>query len=662
MGISAMTISRPTWLLSGVLLVTGISAFGLLWVLPTTERTDDDAQRASGGHTLDRPRQETYTVEWSDYTEPPNPWDGLLQDDRLEDKHPEFDPSRVHPSTRDGWQVNLSDAVIQLDVPTIKPDVDTALLDLHASYKAALDAARRGGSTLLPSVNLIDGLAKQFDDGLYAALDQAYYSGLEQTLTAHVDVVRRIHAHLDPSSAAAAYLAAGLALADVSVPAAETAIAKQYLKAFLDDPVRSKPIGFYTWNPTLERCFRFLRYFQTPLAASSPTVQEIARVLREHEDLRNDYERANEFYSKLTNPLKRRGFVNTAGLSEGEGARSAASFVSFFPPSGSRESELFERLFPDGLPPDANLMRELITRIRSGEVDLSPRPDSGWYDFQVHALETMLLPERGAEHERLLLTKGYKRRMLEAFAALVTKRRETHVRQLDVPRVTSAVPRQELKIAPDLRLEPALTYYLRTARAYDFLARFLDHAIGADTLKQLRGLREGGARELDLWTELNDIRDRFYGFYLLGCEDIGMLPETERESSTLDPLRARELAAAWLAGDWRADPDLARDTRVAVPICHDPARNITRLWVTLGVRQARLNASFGRGPRVRPQDGAGEWATLPSHQLRASHYLIAVDEFAEIELKGARVLTRDELRAICDTHKTKAAIIKAFQQ
>ncbi len=50
-------------------------------------------------------------------------------------------------------------------------------------------------------------------------------------------------------------------------------------------------------------------------------------------------------------------------------------------------------------------MRELITAIRSGKVNLKPRKVGGWYDHQVYALETLLLPEKGAEANKLLLTK-----------------------------------------------------------------------------------------------------------------------------------------------------------------------------------------------------------------------------------------------------------------
>ena len=93
----------------------------------------------------------------------------------------------------EGWLVNSSDAVIRLDVPMVHPDTEGHLLVLRPSYAAALDAARRAGvpaAEVLPSVNLIDGKAKQFDDGLYAALDQAYYRGIKGRLTSHVQLIR----------------------------------------------------------------------------------------------------------------------------------------------------------------------------------------------------------------------------------------------------------------------------------------------------------------------------------------------------------------------------------------------------------------------------------------------------------------------------------------
>jgi hypothetical protein len=49
-------------------------------------------------------------------------------------------------------------------------------------------------------------------------------------------------------------------------------------------------------------------------------------------------------------------------------------------------------------------------------------------------------------------------------------------------------------------------------------------------------------------------------------------------------------------------------------------------------------------------------------RLAPAEYLIAVDEFAEVELSGLHVLDREELRAVCDHEKTKDAILAALRQ
>jgi hypothetical protein len=333
--------------------------------------------------------------------------------------------------------------------------------------------------------------------------------------------------------------------------------------------------------------------------------------------------------------------------------------VALLPASTSREHELFKRLFPEGLPPDADLMREFVTKIRSGAIDLSPRPDSGWYDWQINALETFLLPEKGAESEKLQLMKTYKKRMLEAFEALVTKRRETHVRQLDMPKEATMAMRPLDEYMPALRLEPNPTYYLRTARGYGFLLSFLETAVGSGELAKLHGLKQGGVREPSLHEELMSMRDLFYGLYLVSCEDLGIRPEAEVSAGVKDPAACHTTAQTWLSKIWD-DPDLAIDTRVAVPVFQDGERNVTRVWATLGVRLARLQVDFAKPPSVKPLQGEGDWKPLERYQMQGQSYVIPVDEFAEIELRGNRVLTRDELRALCDRLKTKEAIVSGI--
>lgn len=237
-----------------------------------------------------------------------------------------------------------------------------------------------------------------------------------------------------------------------------------------------------------------------------------------------------------------------------------------------------------------------------------------------------------------MLTASYKKRLVEAFKALVTKRRETHARQLAVG-TDGAAELAPGDVTPRLRVEPCATFYLRTARAYAFLENFLTAMVGQDRLKKLHGLKKDGPRELPLAEELAALRERFYGFYLVSCEDIGMRPKF-LEGELVVEAEAKATALAWLT-TLQDEPDLARDTRVAVPILR-LVRDKTRLWATLGVRLARLDATYARAPKVRPWGQNTEdraWRDPESWQLGDSHFVIPVDEFAEFELDGSNVLT-----------------------
>jgi hypothetical protein len=589
-----------------------------------------------------------------------------LEDDRLEDKNPSFDAALVDSRPLGDWEINKSAVVIRLECPDILQDTGAELLVLRPSYRDAIRVARESGYDLLPSANLIDGAAKQIDDGLYAAIDLACFRGELGTGPSAPGLVQTLFDRLPQGSPARPFLAAAVGLTGkvVDLEQAEAALKEEFLNQFERDKERSKPIGFYTWTPELEEVWRFYRFLQYEFDELSGLAipQSIAQVLETDQDLLSQYQSFNRFYGRLTNPLISLPVDALIGqdaalseLARRHGARRET--VCVFPPSTSRETELFDRLFVLGLPPDIDLMGELIRRIRVGEVDLAPQDADGWYQYQIHALETMLLPGKGQEADKLQLMATYKKRLVEAFEALVTKRRETHVRQLGVPETcTEAEPLSH--VAPRLRVEPCATFYLRTARAYGFLQNFLLATCGEDTLRDLHGLRKDGMRALNLLDELEAIRQRFCGFYLIACEDIGMPPQF-LDGEPVDQEAAKRQALAWLE-DFKTDPDLACDTRVAVPIFREPLRGKTRLWATLGVRLARLDASYARPPKVRPMDIGVDWEDVESYKLARSRYVIPVDEFGEFEIDGSNALTRAELRAICDQHKTRDAILEAL--
>lgn len=601
--------------------------------------------------------------------------DECFVDDALSEKWaPTFDPDRVDRRPVNGLLLNSSAAVFKLDVPPVKPDVEADYLVLHASYEAAVNAvrAKHPSVTVLPSVTMIDGKAKQFDDGLYAALDQAYFQNmLSNQLHGHIDLVRRMYDAVGPASPAAAFLASALDLAGVKVEPVDGPAKARWLNAFLSDPAHSKPIGFYTWTKELQACFRFHRFLQHEFHANELEAPMALRAaLLKDPSLLTDYHKVLRFYSQLTNsamclsimdlPAPEETGVTLADIAKNK--KLFAETVAFFPPSATRETVLFNKLFPDGINPGVNLMKELVRRIKSGEVDLTPKEGSGWYDFQIHALETMLIPEKGEEHAKLLLSKTYKKRMLETFQALVAKHRETHVRQVAISEASlsgsPAGPARAPKIRPQLRVEPNPSYYLRTARAYAFVTDFLNVSVGKSFLQALHGLRSDGARDLDLYKELQFQRDLFYGLYLISVEDLGLKIALAAD----EPVKVEDcyrLASDWLSKAF-ADRDFREDARVAVPIYIDGNSNKTRLWVTLGVRLAPLDAAYARTARVKSQQDP-QWRQLQENEVEASHYVIAVDDFAEVDIPGRQVPTREDLRKIIEQKKTKEAIVAALR-
>lgn len=206
-----------------------------------------------------------FAVERTDVSPSPDPLDDLkLVDDRLEDKKPAFNPQVVDRRDYEGWQINKSAAVIRLDCPDIRPDRESAMTRLYASYADAIREAESQQLNLLPSANMLDGIAKQFDDGLYAALDLACFRGDAGFSPSAVDFVEDVFTALPPRSAARAFLSAALQLADrpVKLESGQQTTADTLLAQFEADLARSKPISFYTWNDDLRRVWKFFRFLQ----------------------------------------------------------------------------------------------------------------------------------------------------------------------------------------------------------------------------------------------------------------------------------------------------------------------------------------------------------------------------------------------------------------
>jgi len=565
----------------------------------------------------------------------------LLVDDRLEDKNPEFDPdlidSRLMESYDESqWEINASAAVLKLDIRENRTD-RPLLNKLYASYAdAARVLEKNHQGEILPSVNSIDGAAKQFDDGMMAAITLAMVNGGHEALPDVVALLRHALGLAGGKPAAHAWLSLALSLGG-NLEEKKVADFDSKQRSRADEFPRSaaaKPIGFFTWSAGLEQSWVLLKFLQQRLEPLE--ARQLSELFRRDAELKGRYSELLEIVGKLSNPARKSGLLQTDG-------------EVFLPPVGMKEDLLFDRLFGNsGVPAGTGLMLELVRAIRSGKVDLKPRENGGWYDHQVYALETFLLPERGAESVRLLLTKKYKQRMLEAFKAMVTVRRELHSGWA-YPLAKSAVMPD--KVEPRLRLEPSPTYYLRMARSYSFISGILQTVLDGNGNDGLVGLRESGWRSSSLRDELHLMTRRFYGLHLISCEDIGMRSQLLPDE-TVDRARATREALEYLE-NWRMDPDMNVDVRVSTPVLVQP--NGYRLWCQLGVRPALLQVSYARPPVMRQKDGGPDWTEATGGSKR---YLILVNEFAEVHAPFP--LNRKELRDVCDTHGTKKEILKAL--
>lgn len=642
------------------------------------------------------------------------------QDDRIEDKHPEYDPARVVEETFDHecrFSLNKSATVTKLDIAPLEGADQELAGRIFGTRTAAfehLDGLTDDRNRLIPSMEVVNGTLKPFNDGLYAAIELGaedgvtvdeveVYPGKRAFLEDLLAGVLALEAAATPAQAAhlrnaAADLGAALILggATPALPADVQTQAEERAASFAAAALISRPVGFYTWRPELERIFRqdrFLQNYQvqhpSPLDPYSDAeigkAAAVALALRADGGLLDRYEGYLALYAGLTNPfanlpvtvllpyltglenLDNPGALRSRLLADHPPPDlpwACQPHFAVFPSSRSRETTYFdERYCSSGVPSGVNLMDELIDAIRSGRIDLEPDADSGWYDYQTYALETLLLPERGSESQHLLLTAAYKKKLMDTFRSIMTQNRETHVRQLETGGFAGiAAPPTRSDVYPVFPAEPFPTFYLRTARAYRFLGTYLAAVLGPEFLGHVRRETEDGttgAETLD--AELRAKAALLYGLHYLTADAVGMAPELlPEETAEFPEADCRAAARTWLAG-WRTDADVARDPRVIVPVQMDPATGDVIYWAIPGVRAIKARAEFVEG--YEPRDvGPAPGSSCEVGDFVPMEYYLVVEAFAEVRIPFTTPPpTRDEFRAICDAYDTVEEIVAALE-
>ena len=553
-------------------------------------------------------------------------------------------------------RVFLHDQVLRLSIPrTVGLAAQHAFSEPPATGSDVWSRFREAKSAILlprlrpygPFVSTGELLvkAKQFDAGLMAAVEIASqetcgsFGGKRPLLRALLD-------HVAGEGRATAHLAAACD-AGGARPTRSTEAAR-VLHEFLSDELRSKPLGFYTWNDELGRIFRQDRLLQADLSEAGDA-EQIAGVLARDPDLRARYEECLRLAGRCTNGPACADFREwIVAIDRGDPpppinrSHPFPPWLALFPPSRAHETDLARRLYGDRpIPDDADLLRDLIHAVRTGRVVLAPRPDAGWYDWQAWALETLIAPERAEEAGRLTLTKSYREHLEHLFRTALALARETHVKQLEVPTCGAAMGPPVI-VRPELHLEPLVTHYARRAESYRFIRAVLAEAFGDAALSRLHRLRPDGAVELTLGEELEFMTALFEGAANVARLELGAT--SGAETGTF--LR-------WMATRHQ-DEDVVADLRMMVPVHDDVGRRQVKVWMFLGWLEDSLDVSFERPPAVRRTAG------LPVDVVfEDSSYPIAVPVM--VEALVSRLLDRGEFRALCDRCGTPDAIVHALQ-
>lgn len=544
----------------------------------------------------------------------------------------------------DDWcvRLDLSRQVLRLEVPEVPIEWRRGKSGPAAMPLSPVPHFPEGAPVSAATLLL---KAKQFDDRLYAGVELAAQGGAGRfagKATLLRSLAETLAAALPDTSGGAATLihaACDVGGVPVAVPEALSDSVGTAKAHFLDDELLSRPLGFYTWRPELSAIFRQDRFLQQPLDPA--TADNLNRALEQTPGALDGYNACLRLNASLTNPPKRPGLYD------------AGKRPPFFPPCRSHEVALFEGRFGDRPVPERfDLMGELIRRVRSGEMTLTPTERSGWYDYQTWSLEPLVVPDRMPERARLELGKRYRKHLEDLFRGALALARETHARQVGGGRGGYAgAVRRPIRITPGLTVEPLPSLYARRSECYRFIRSVLEEAFGPDALDKLHGVAPEGLSATSLAEELAWFEKLFAGAAATACRELGMQPPDDA------PVTA-PCFSAWQAA-MRTDRDVGRDARMMMAVFHDVQRNRTKVWALLGWRTTAVGVDYRVPPNVlavEPWAGAMAMAGEPPPVLcSGERHEFAVPVMAEVYV--SRLLDRDEFRRHCDRYRTREAIL-----
>lgn len=579
------------------------------------------------------------------------------------------DEDLARPEPENGYLVNLSPAIVELDLDVVDPETDRPLAKVYSTYQDAFAAAQSleedGKVEVLPSASMVYSMTRQFDQGLIAAAEIALLDGKTDAKVGIIPLFKELLNRLPDTSKVRPYVAALLKLVgvkDIKVFPEEITRMEAALVGFRRRTLQfAPPLDHYAWAEEIRRCYNGSRYLQDAFPSQNFRVAtEMGQAFHDHPDLLAQYEVLARAYEILFHERREFLVLDLAKLpriddtSLGEFASKHLDYhrrLQILPDSRRREIIHFGDFLPMGFLPDLDLFPELIQRSRIGFVSVV---NPGSQQARIEQLQAvtldMFLSEstKSPEAYKMLLSRAYHERLLGPYFAVHREVKESEVPQLEQPEAWS--PGDGDKICPRFRVEPVPAFYLRLARNYPHIASALEQVVGRETFGQMKRLTPEGSYVSEFApNEILRMARVMYGLYLFTCEDLAVAPTLNPDEQQMDLATCRQEAADWLSHAFD-DEAARRDVRFATPVDFRGENRNVVLWSSIGVRLHKMSVRFSPSALPSHKGLEDNAVSLPAepHEVGVTRYVLPVLELAGLEVVNRFGLDPKDFRQICE--------------
>jgi len=408
------------------------------------------------------------------------------------------------------------------------------------------------------------------------------------------------------------------------------------LERFQDELGLSLPQGFYLWTERMKRHYRQRKALGTAPGFffgreedntfNQQVLDDIKRAIDSRRDLSKEYKDLIRVYARMTD-------------------KPSGNTYSLFPQAEVPDQEFFKELSAergDDIP--EGLGKAFAEAVRSGIVDLAPKPTSGLFTRQLFELSPLVRMDTD-EFKKYFPGERYKDLMENEFISQWAATRHTHVGSINHNmRLASCVVRESpIMLSPKVRVEPFFTIYERMADSLGFLEDVVKSEI-PHILEKPRLLANGELTDTLVGDEFQRLRELLSGFGLLARDSLHV-PYDATENNIAD----RKTAQTWIK-NMREDPDINRDMPMFVPIIREADGKRFVCYVNPGFRLVTLDMEYNQEPQVtvekKGKSDMDSFASDPRVEFQKQRVEIPSLVHKEVRIPANKLINDEGLREI----------------